>query len=190
MRQLRMWIFPFAARTAGVWGLALVTACGATPIGGPDPARATYFQATLADGEVLPFRFVIQGDLAATFLIGARLLPLDLGRTTDTRIFDDRTGNGSGGGNGRDTTVSTGRMSDIRTFAASATGAGTQPDSVVVDVLRVGDVLYITRPHPDPARSITDTAFYQNGVLVRPLRYWRTTGERPTGRRITYTTVR
>ncbi len=190
MRQIQRPMSSRLARCTGVCGLALVTACGAAPIGGPDPARATFFQATLADGEVLPFRFAFPGDLAPTFFIGARLVPLDLGRTTDTRIFDDRTGNGSGGGNGRDTTVSTGRMSDIRTFAASAAGVGAQTDSIVVDVLRIGDVLYITRPHPDPARSLTDTAFYENGVLVRPLRYWRTTTERPTGRRITYTTVR
>ena len=191
MRQIRRWMFPLVARTAGVCGLAIVTACGASPIGGPDPARSTFFQATQIDGGGLPYRFLLAPlDLSFTYLTDARLVPLDLGRTTDTRIFDDRTGNGSGSGGGRDTTVSSGRMSDLRTFAASATGASAQTDSVVVDVLRVGDVLYITRPHPDPARSITDTAFYENGVLVRPLRYWRTTGERPTGRRITYTTVR
>jgi hypothetical protein len=165
-------------------------ACGASPVGGPDPARSTYFKATMIDGGALPFRFSFPGDLGPTFFMDARLVPLDLGRTTDTRIFDDRGGTGSGSGNGRDTTVSTGRMSDIRVFAATSTGGGSQTDSVAVDVVRVGDVLYITRPHPDPTRSVTDTAYYVNGVLVRPLRYWRTTIERPTGRLLTYTTVR
>jgi hypothetical protein len=191
MRQIQRLMWRRAAVVALVCGAALVTSCGASPIGGPDPARSTFFQATLLDGVGLPYRFMFTPlDLNFTFFIDARLVPLDLGRTTDTRIFDDRTGNGSSGGSGRDTTVSSGRMSDIRTFAASAAGASAQTDSVVVDVLRVGDVLYITRPHPDPARAQTDTAFYENGVLVRPLRYWRTTTERPTGRRITYTTVR
>jgi len=191
MRQIRLQMSERVGLATVLCALSIITACGAAPIGGPDPARSTFFQATLVDGGVLPFRFFVGAlDLAPTFLIEARLVPLDLGRTTDTRIFDDRTGNGSGGGNGRDTTVSTGRMSDIRTFAASAAGLGTQTDSIVVDVLRVGDVLYITRPHPDPTRSLTDTAFYENGVLVRPLKYWRTLTERPTGRRVTYTTVR
>jgi hypothetical protein len=169
---------------------AVLSACGATPIGGPDPARSTYFKSTMVDGGALPFRFSLPGDLAPTFFLEARLVPLDLGRTTDTRIFDDRGGTGSGGGNGRDTTVSTGRMSDIRVFAASAAGDRSQVDSVIVEVVRVGDVLYITRPHPDPTRSITDTAYYENGVLVRPLSYWRTLTEKKTGRLLTYTTIR
>ena len=168
-----------------------VGACGASPAGGPDPARSTYFKATLIDGGGLPYRFLLNpGDLAFTFLTDARLVPLDLGRTTDTRIFDDRGGSGSGSGNGRDTTVSTGRMSDLRTFSSTAVGANAQTDSAVVDVVRVGDVLYITRAHPDPMRHVTDTAYYVNGVLVRPLAYWRSVIERPTGRLLTYTTVR
>lgn len=169
---------------------ALLTGCGASPVGGPDPARSTYFKSTMVDGGPLPYRFVFQGDLGPTFLIEARLVPLDLGRTTDTRIFDDRGGTGSGSGNGRDTTVSTGRMSDLRTFAASAQGSGAYTDSTVVDVTRIGDVLYITRPHPDPSRVVTDTAFYESGVLVRPLRYWRVVTEPKTGRTLVYTTVR
>ena len=165
-------------------------ACGASPSGGPDPARSTYFKGTMIDGGVLPYRFSFPGDLAPTYLIEARLVPLDLGRTTDTRIFDDRGGTGSGGGNGRDTTVSTGRMSDIRTFSSAAVGGIAQTDSVVVDVVRVGDVLYVTRAHPDPTRNVTDTAYYASGVLVRPLSYWRSVIERPTGRQLTYTTIR
>jgi hypothetical protein len=81
-------------------------------------------------------------------------------------------------------------MSDIRVFASTAAGGFAQTDSAAVDVVRVGDVLYITRPHPDPARSVTDTAYYENGVLVRPLGYWRSTNEARTGRLLTYTTVR
>ena len=179
------WLVAAAVTVSGVG------ACGASPVGGPDPARSTYFKATLIDGGGLPYRFLLNpGDLAFTFLTDARLVPLDLGRTTDTRIFDDRGGSGSGSGNGRDTTVSTGRMSDLRTFSSAAVGGSAQTDSVVVDVVRVGDVLYITRAHPDPARNVTDTAYYVNGVLVRPLSYWRSVIERPTGRLLTYTTVR
>jgi len=145
----------------------------------------------MIDGGTLPYRFLFSPrDLAYTYLTEARLVPLDLGRTTDKRIFDDRGGSGSGSGNGRDTTVSTGRMSDIRTFSSAPVGGGAQTDSVVVDVVRVGDILYITRPHPDPARNVTDTANYVNGVLVRPLGYWRSVIESPTGRLLTYTTVR
>ncbi len=180
----------FALRFVVVAASIVAAACGASPVGGPDPALSAYFKSTLVDGGPLPFRFSLPGDLAPTFLMEARLVPLDLGRTTDTRIFDDRGGSGSGNGNGRDTTVSTGRMSDIRVFASSSLGANAQLDSVVVDVLRVGDVLYITRPHPDPSRSVTDTAYYENGVLVRPLGYWRTLTEKKTGRLVTYTTVR
>ncbi|MBL0170020.1 MAG: hypothetical protein IPP90_04695 [Gemmatimonadaceae bacterium] len=188
----------FSSRAAGWRRIAVlamaaggVGACGASPVGGPDPARSTYFKATMIDGGALPYRFRLSPlDLAFTYFIEARLVPLDLGRTTDTRIFDDRGGTGSGGGNGRDTTVSTGRMSDIRTFSSAAEGGSVQTDSTVVDVVRVGDVLYITRPHPDPSRNVTDTAFYESGVLVRPLRYWRSVIELPTGRRVTYTTVR
>lgn len=169
---------------------ALLTGCGASPIGGPDPAKSTYFKSTMVDGGALPYRFTLPGDFTATYLIEARLVPLDLGRTTDTRIFDDRGGTGSGSGNGRDTTVSTGRMSDLRTFAGNAQGTGGLTDSIVVDVTRVGDTLYITRPHPDPTRAVTDTAYYENGVLVRPLGYWRTLAEKKTGRVLTYTTIR
>ena len=137
-----------------------VGACGASPAGGPDPAQSTYFKGMTVDGLTLPFSFRLNpGDLGPTFLTEARLVPLDLGRTTDTRIFDDRGGSGPGGGNGRDTTVSTGRMSDIRTFSSAAIGGSFQTDSIVVDVVRVGDLLYITRPHPDPSRNVTDTAF-------------------------------
>lgn len=167
-----------------------VAACGASPVGGPDPARSTYFKGTQVDGLDIPFRFRFPGDLGDTYLIEARLVPLDLGRTTDTRIFDDRGGSGSGGGNGRDTTVSTGRMSDIRTFATSALGANRQTDSIVVDVVRVGDILYITRPHPDPSRNVTDTALYGSGVLVRPLGYWRSLIEPRNGKLLVYTTVK
>lgn len=165
--------------------------CGASPTGGPDPARSTFFKAAMMDGGPLPYAFKFYpSDLSLTYFMDARLVPLDLGRTTDTRIFEDRGGSGSSGGNGRDTTVSTGRMTDIRVFAGSASGAFPQTDSVVVDVLRRGEFLYITRSHPDPTRNLTDTAFYENGVLVRPLRYWRGVNDLPTGRRLTYTTVR
>ncbi len=161
--------------------------CGASPTGGPDPAPSTYFKGTMVDGGVLPYRFFFPGDFGPTFLTEARLVPLDLGRTTDKRIFDDRGGSGSNPGNARDTTVATGRMSDIRTFA-SATGAS-QTDSVVVEVVRIGNTMYITRPHPDPTRNLTDTALFVNGNLVRPLRYWRSVIEPNTGRILTYTTV-
>lgn len=165
--------------------------CGASPIGGPDPARATFFKATMINGGPLPYSFKINPlDLTPLFIVDARLVPLDLGRTTDTRIFEDRGGSGNNGGNGRDTTVSTGRMTDIRVFASNGSGANTQVDSIVVDVVRVGDVLYITRQFPNTAQNSTDTANYENGVLVRPLRYWRNIGEPPTGRLLTYTTVR
>lgn len=165
--------------------------CGASPTGGPDPARSTYFKGTMIDGGALPYRFLYKPfDLSFTYLIEARLEPLDLGRTTDQRIFDDRGGSGSSGGNGRDTTVSSGRMTDIRVFAGSPSGASAQTDSVVVDVIRKGDFLYITRQHPNPAQNVTDTAYYENGVLVRPLRYWKVITDSPTGRLLTYTTVR
>jgi hypothetical protein len=164
--------------------------CGASPTGGPDPARSTYFKATLAQGAALPFSFRLPGDFAPTYLIEARLVPLDIGRTTDTRIFDDRGGSGTPGGNGRDTTVSTGRMSDIRVFAATPQGGGAQTDSVVVDVVRSGDFLYITRPHPDPTRNLVDTAEYFSGVIVRKLRYYRQLTENPTGTFLTYSTIR
>lgn len=179
------------SRALAIAVAASAWSCGASPIGGPDPARSTYFKAVMMDGGPLPFAFRLSpNDLTQTYFMDARLVPLDLGRTTDTRIFEDRGGSGSNGGNGRDTTVSTGRMTDIRVFAGSASGAFTQTDSVVVDVLRRGEFLYITRPHPDPTRALTDTAFYENGVLVRPLRYWRGPNDPPTGRRLTYTTVR
>jgi hypothetical protein len=169
--------------------LAAALGCGASPTGGPDPAPSTFFKGTMVDGAVLPYRFFFNPlDFGPTFLIEARLVPLDLGRTTDKRIFDDRGGSGSNPGNGRDTTVATGRMSDIRTFANSA--GVTSMDSAVVDVVRIGDIMYITRPHPDPNRNLTDTAVFTSGVLVRPLRYWRTVVEPPTGRTLTYTTVK
>jgi len=169
----------------------LCAGCGAGPIGGPDPAPATFFKASMVDGSAIPFAFrFAPADLALTYLTEARLVPLDVGRTTDSRIFENRGGSGSSSGNGRDTTVSTGRMADIRTFATAATGGASQTDSNVVDVVRVGDTLFITRPHPDPTRNVTDTALYDNGYLVRPLGYWRSVIERPTGRRLIYTTVR
>lgn len=180
----------FAREIALAAAVTCAAACGASPIGGPDPARSTFFQSTMVDGGSLPYRFRMTGDLTDTYLLSARLVPLDLGRTTDTRIFDDRGGTGSGSGNGRDTTVSTGRMADIRVFAGSPAGAGKITDSIVVDVVRVGDIMYITRPHPDPTRNVTDTAEFGNGVLVRPLSYWRNFNEAKTGRQLVYTTVR
>ena len=179
-----------AWRLATLCALAGVVACGASPTGGPDPARSTFFQSTLVDGGRLPFEILLPNMLRPMYLTSAKLVPMDLGRTTDTRIFDDRGGSGSVGGNGRDTTVSTGRMSDIRVFASTPGGATPQTDSIAVDVVRVGDILYITRPHPDPTRNRTDTAFYQSGVLVRKISYWRDLTEAPQGRTLTYTTVR
>lgn len=166
----------------------ILAACGAGAVGGPDPARSTLFKATMLDGGTLPKRVNVYGLIEPLYLSDALLVPMDLGRTTDTRIFDDRGGTGSGSGNGRDSTVSTGRMSDIRVFR-DIRGV-TQTDSVAVDVVRIGDVLYITRPHPDPSRSKTDTAVYENGVLLRKVQYWREVNERPPGQTITYTTVR
>lgn len=185
-------------RSPRSWGLWLAVAvmastlgCGASPIGGPDPVRSTYFKAALMDGGPLPYVFLYYPrDLVLTYFIDARLVPLDLGRTTDVRIFEDRGGSGSTGGNGRDTTVSTGRMTDIRVFGRNPDGSGAQADSVIVEVVRRGEFLYITRPHPDPAQQLTDTAYFENGVLVRPLRYWRYNTDVPTGRRLTYTTAR
>lgn len=171
--------------------LVVALGCGASPIGGPDPARSTFFKAALMDGGPLPYLFwYYPSDLVPTYFIDARLVPLDLGRTTDVRIFEDRGGSGSNGGNGRDTTVSSGRMTDIRIYGRFADGTGAQADSVIVEVVRRGEFLYITRPHPDPAQQLTDTAYFENGVLVRPLRYWRYNTDVPTGRRLTYTTVR
>ena len=66
----------------------------------------------------LPVR--LSGRLGRTFLTEARLMPLDLGRTTDRRIFDDRGGSGRPAGNGRDTTVSTGRMATSAPVRRSA----------------------------------------------------------------------
>jgi hypothetical protein len=174
----------------GAAAVVAMVGCGASPTGGPDPARSTYFKATLAQGAPLPFSYRFPLDLQPTYLIEARLVPLDVGRTTDRRIFDDRGGSGTPGGNGRDTTVSTGRMSDIRVFAATPQGGGAQTDSVVVDVVRSGDFLYITRPHPDPSRNVVDTAEYFSGVIVRKLRYYRQLTENPTGTYLTYTTIR
>ncbi|MCC6244297.1 MAG: hypothetical protein IT353_15760 [Gemmatimonadaceae bacterium] len=144
----------------------------------------------MVDGRTLPFEYRLPGALVPTYILSAKLVPLDLGRTTDTRIFDDRSGGGGSGGNGRDTTVSTGRMSDIRVFSLSPSGSAPQSDSVAVDVVRIGDTLFITRPHPDPARNRTDTAFYASGVLVRKISYWRELSELSQGRIVTYTTVR
>lgn len=172
----------------GCAAMVFAIGCGASAVGGPDPARSTFFRATLVDGGALPAEVHLPGLLAPLYLKEARLVPIDLGRTTDTRIFDDRGGTGSGSGNGRDSTVSTGKMSDVRIFA---NGAGaTSYDSVSVDVIRVGDILYITRPHPSEARNVTDTAHYESGVLVRKVRYWRVIEELPTGQVITYTTVK
>ena len=175
---------------AGVLAVGGGIGCGAAPTGGPDPARSTFFKATLVEGGPLPFRVQLPGMLTPMYLFDARLVPLDIGRTTDTRIFDDRGGSGAPGGNGRDTTVSTGRMSDIRVFTSTPAGDNPQVDSISVDVVRVGDFLYITRPHPDPSRNVTDTAEYFSGVLVRKLGYWRTLTEVANGKFLTYTTVR
>lgn len=176
---------------AGVVVACGMVACGASPVGGPDPARSTYFKGTQVDGTNIPYRFLFYpNDFAFTYLTEARLVPLDLGRTTDARIFDDRGGSGTPGGNGRDTTVSTGRMSDIRTFSTAPVGGNFQTDSVVVDVVRKGDTLYITRAFPDAARNVTDTAWYEAGVLVRPLAFWRYVNEVKTGRKLVYTTVK
>lgn len=164
--------------------LFVLAGCGAGTIGGPDPARSTFFKATLVDGGPLPGRVKLPGLLAPLYLTEARLIPLDLGRTTDIRIFEDRGGNGSGSGNGRDTTVSTGRMADIRVFNSQ------DYDSVAVDVVRIGDVMYITRPFPDPTRNVVDTAYFENGVITRKVHLWRGFNEPPTGQFITYTTVR
>lgn len=172
----------------GVSATLFAIGCGAGTVGGPDPARSTFFKATLVDGGGLPAEVNLPFLLSPLYLQEARLVPLDLGRTTDTRIFDDRGGTGSGSGNGRDSTVSTGRMSDIRIFANSA--GATSYDSASVDVVRIGDILYITRPHPEPSRNVTDTAYYENGVLVRKVGFWRVISELPTGQIITYTTIR
>ena len=184
-----------AARAGGMAVVAVaaavgVFACGASPTGGNDPNLSTYFKGTMVEGAVLPFIVRLPGDLTSSYLTDARLVPLDIGRTTDTRIFDDRGGSGGSGGGGRDTTAVTGRMSDIRVFASTPQGANAQIDSVTVDVVRIGNILYITRPHPDPARNVTDTAQYVSGVLVRKLSYWRTLVEPPNGKLLTYTTVR
>ena len=191
MHRISLRIERWRTIVAGVAIASGVVACGASPVGGPDPARSTYFKGTQVDGTDIPYRFrFYPNDFAFTYLTEARLVPLDLGRTTDTRIFDDRGGSGVGGGNGRDTTVSTGRMSDIRTFSSAPVGGNFQTDSVVVDVVRKGDTLYITRSSPDATRNVTDTAWYEAGVLVRPLAFWRYVNEVKTGRTLVYTTVK
>lgn len=171
---------------AGLTTWMVLSGCGASPVGGSDPARATFFKATMLDAQPLPGQVKLPLLLQPLLLADARLVPMDLGRTTDRRIFDDRGGSGSSGG-GRDSTASTGRMADVRIFS-SVSGA-LQTDSVAVDVVRIGDILYITRPHPDPKRNVTDTAFYENGVLIRKMGYWREVVERPTGQVVTYTVV-
>ena len=189
MRRFLRWNADWTRLFCAAAVMVVILGCGAAPTGGPDPAPSTFFKGTMVDGGALPYRFFLNPrDLGPTLLVEARLVPLDLGRTTDKRIFEDRGGSGSNPGNGRDTTVATGRMTDFRIFAGE-TGV-TSTDSVVVDVVRIGDIMYITRAHPDPSRNVTDTAYFVSGVLVRPLSYWRSVIEPKTGRVLTYTSVK
>lgn len=174
------------AAAAALLGLASACRGTADPFG-PDPAFSTYFALSMVDGAPPPAVARVPGMLVPLVISEARLVPLDVGRTTDRRLVDDRTGNGAIGGNARDTTVSTGRMADIRVFGSGATR---QVDSAVVEVVRQGDRMFITRPHPNPGLALTDTCLYENGVLVRPIKFWRSATEPRATQVLTYSTVR
>ena len=143
----------------------LLSGCG-SDVGGPGAQPQSFYDLSLVDSGSLPF-LTWQNFGVREFMVSARLSPLSAGRTTDERLVTDRTSSGTGSGNARDTTVARGQMMDVRFFESSPT-VGRTYDSTVVDVVRKDTVFLVTRPHPDPARTVVDTGYFVGNLLVIP----------------------
>ena len=152
-----------------------VASCGADGTNGPDALRPEVFDLTLMDNQVLP-AFAYQLPLGGrVFLLSARIVSVQPGRTIDPRIFDDRSGNGANGGNSRDSTTASAKMADVRVFQDRDPAGqilGTHTDSTGVTIERRGDIVLIRRDHPDPARVVVDTGAFVDGRLIMRVREW------------------
>ena len=165
--------------------VALVAAsCGSGEIIRPDALRPEIFELELVESQTLPvFAYKTETMGGQVWVLAARIVSVEPGRTIDPRIFDDRSGNGANGGNSRDSTTASARMAEIRTFQDrepnGVTINGAHVDSTPLIVERRGDLIIFRKDHPDPARVRVDTAQIVNGMLIRKLREWEPFHESP-----------
>jgi hypothetical protein len=149
--------------------------CGGAPLA-PDVPRPELFELTLVDNQGLPFHAYTLPFGDRVYLRSARLTSVEPGRSVDPRIFEDRSGNGPGGGPSRDSLAASARMADIRVFeersGSSTTVVGQHTDSTGVTVERRGDLILVRREHPDPLRTVVDTGTVADGKLVMGVREW------------------
>jgi hypothetical protein len=174
---MKLQIIRNAAIRSVLLGSVLAVSCGGSDTVGPDALRPEIFELALMDNQTLPaLAYVIpMGFGAQVYLLSARIVSVQPGRTTDPRIFDDRSGNGANGGNSRDSTLASAKMADVRVFQErTAAGAivATRADSTGVTVERRGDVVLIRRDHPDPTRVVVDTGQFIDGKLIMRVREW------------------
>jgi hypothetical protein len=180
-RRIRSRVAPSALTI----GAALVAgSCGSGELIRPDALRPEIFELTLIDNQTLPvFAYKTETVGGQVWMLAARIVSVEPGRTVDPRIFDDRSGNGANGGNSRDSTTASARMADIRTFQErepnGITINGTRVDSTPIIVERRGDLIIFRKDHPDPARVRVDTAQVVDGKLLRKVREWEQFHESP-----------
>lgn len=158
----------------GIVALLAMNGCGGDPPVGPDALRPEILLLAKINDAPLPVKAYDTGFGGSVWVAGARLEPAEVGRTIDPRIFEDRSGNGQSGGSTRDSTTAAAKMLDVREFEERQ---GTQvvtrrTDTSPVTVERRGDLILITREHPDPARTIVDTGYFVGGTIQVRIREW------------------
>ena len=149
-------------------------ACGGGAPAGPDPLKPQVLQLYLVNNQALPYQAYALPFGGTVWITSARLESAEGGRAIDPRIFEDRSGNGQSGGGSRDSTTAAAKMLDVRDFEDrnGTTVVRRRTDTSPVSVERRGDLLIITRTHPDPARQFVDTGFVVGGAIRVRVREW------------------
>lgn len=154
--------------------LVTVMACGADSTSSPDALRPEALELIGVAGNPLPY-LVSRSLGGSTWIRSASLKSIEPARAVDPRLLQDRSGSGSSSGASRDSAALTARMADVRVFEERDLGnkvINLRTDSSGVIVERRGDLLFITREHPDPARTVVDTGRFSAGYMVVNIREW------------------
>ncbi|MEP6778793.1 MAG: hypothetical protein ABJC26_02810 [Gemmatimonadaceae bacterium] len=173
-------------------GAILAASCAGTPTGGPDALPPESFELSLVNSQTPPYKAYNLALAGSVWIRSARIKSIVAGRTIDPRIFDDRSGNGTSGGNSRDSTTAAAEVSDIREFdehagsTISSTIVGTHTDTSSATIERRGDLLIITRSAPIPSRVVVDTAQFIDGKLVVTVHEWERFGVNVTNTQFIY----
>lgn len=178
---MQLFVQLFAQRSArfrsvllGAAAVLAASSCGGGAPVGPDALRPEILLLYQVNGAPLPVKAYDLAFGGSVWVSGARLEPAEAGRGIDPRIFEDRSGNGSSGGSTRDSTTAAARMLDVRDFEerAGTTVVNRRTDTSPVTVERRGDLILITREHPDPTRTTVDTGFFVGGSIQVRVREW------------------